>query len=157
MKLSPILFCFYLSILFACQPSTPENANSEQPIGNPPAEGFNEAGSDPEAIEIADQVMEAMGGRQAWDTTRYITWNFFGNRTLLWDKQTGNVRIDSHRDSTIYLINIYDNTGKVMMKGTEMKVLASVKRICRNCKVIKRKGVVRVICSKDPRHKQRQG
>jgi large subunit ribosomal protein L36 len=39
----------------------------------------------------------------------------------------------------------------------DMKVLASVKRICRNCKVVKRKGVVRVICSKDPRHKQRQG
>jgi large subunit ribosomal protein L36 len=38
-----------------------------------------------------------------------------------------------------------------------MKVMASVKRICRNCKVIKRKGVVRVICSTDPRHKQRQG
>ncbi|AJG21247.1 MULTISPECIES: 50S ribosomal protein L36 [Cupriavidus] len=38
-----------------------------------------------------------------------------------------------------------------------MKVLASVKRICRNCKVIKRNGVVRVICSSDPRHKQRQG
>ncbi|MCM3386397.1 50S ribosomal protein L36, partial [Bacillus subtilis] len=32
-----------------------------------------------------------------------------------------------------------------------------VKRICRNCKIIKRKGVVRVICSSDPRHKQRQG
>ena len=43
------------------------------------------------------------------------------------------------------------------LKGRHMKVLASVKRICRNCKVIKRKGVVRVICSKDPRHKQRQG
>ncbi|MCS6763226.1 MAG: 50S ribosomal protein L36 [Candidatus Protistobacter heckmanni] len=38
-----------------------------------------------------------------------------------------------------------------------MKVMASVKCICRNCKVIKRKGVVRVICSSDPRHKQRQG
>ena len=38
-----------------------------------------------------------------------------------------------------------------------MKVLASVKRICRNCKIIKRKGVVRVICSSNPRHKQRQG
>ena len=38
-----------------------------------------------------------------------------------------------------------------------MRVLASVKRICRNCKIIKRKGVVRVICSSDPRHKQRQG
>jgi large subunit ribosomal protein L36 len=37
-----------------------------------------------------------------------------------------------------------------------MKVQASVKRICRNCKVVRRKGVVRVIC-KDTRHKQRQG
>ncbi|PCI43624.1 MAG: 50S ribosomal protein L36 [Moraxellaceae bacterium] len=38
-----------------------------------------------------------------------------------------------------------------------MKVQASVKKICRNCKVVKRKGVVRVICSAEPRHKQRQG
>ncbi|MGI4813957.1 MAG: 50S ribosomal protein L36 [Janthinobacterium lividum] len=38
-----------------------------------------------------------------------------------------------------------------------MKVMASVKRVCRNCKVVKRHGVVRVICSSDPRHKQRQG
>ncbi|MCH8125975.1 50S ribosomal protein L36 [candidate division KSB1 bacterium] len=37
-----------------------------------------------------------------------------------------------------------------------MKVRASVKRICDKCTIIKRKGVVRVICS-NPRHKQRQG
>ena len=37
-----------------------------------------------------------------------------------------------------------------------MKVRASVKRFCRNCKIIKRNRVVRVIC-KDGRHKQRQG
>ncbi len=37
-----------------------------------------------------------------------------------------------------------------------MKVRASVKRICRNCRIIRRNGVIRVICS-DPRHKQRQG
>ncbi|MCL4111782.1 UNVERIFIED_CONTAM: hypothetical protein GTU68_018038 [Idotea baltica] len=37
-----------------------------------------------------------------------------------------------------------------------MKVRASVKKMCRNCKVIKRNRVVRVICT-DPRHKQRQG
>ena len=41
-------------------------------------------------------------------------------------------------------------------KGKTMKVRASVKRICENCKVIKRKKVVRVICT-NPRHKQRQG
>lgn len=38
-----------------------------------------------------------------------------------------------------------------------MKVQASVKKICDGCKIIKRRGVVRVICSKNPKHKQRQG
>jgi large subunit ribosomal protein L36 len=38
-----------------------------------------------------------------------------------------------------------------------MKVRASVKKICVKCKVLRRKGVVRVICAANPRHKQRQG
>jgi large subunit ribosomal protein L36 len=38
----------------------------------------------------------------------------------------------------------------------EMKVRASVKKMCDNCKIIHRKGVVRVICT-NPKHKQRQG
>ena len=37
-----------------------------------------------------------------------------------------------------------------------MKVTASVKRMCRKCKVIRRNGIVRIICA-DPRHKLRQG
>ncbi|MDD8020854.1 MAG: 50S ribosomal protein L36 [Acidobacteriota bacterium] len=37
-----------------------------------------------------------------------------------------------------------------------MKVRASVKKMCRKCKIVRRKGVVRVICS-NPKHKQRQG
>ena len=37
-----------------------------------------------------------------------------------------------------------------------MKVRAAVKKMCRNCRIIRRNRVVRVIC-KDPRHKQRQG
>ena len=37
-----------------------------------------------------------------------------------------------------------------------MKVRASVKRICENCKIVRRQGKVLVICS-NPRHKQRQG
>ena len=39
---------------------------------------------------------------------------------------------------------------------SEMKVRASVKKICEKCKIIKREGVVRVICV-NPKHKQRQG
>ncbi len=37
-----------------------------------------------------------------------------------------------------------------------MKVRASVKKRCIQCKLVKRKGVLRVIC-KNPRHKQKQG
>jgi large subunit ribosomal protein L36 len=37
-----------------------------------------------------------------------------------------------------------------------MKVKSSVKRICGACKIIRRQGVVRVICT-NPKHKQRQG
>lgn len=43
------------------------------------------------------------------------------------------------------------------LKGSyDMKVRASVKRLCPKCKVVKRKGVVFVICD-NPKHKQRQG
>ncbi|MCI0409790.1 MAG: 50S ribosomal protein L36 [Acidobacteria bacterium] len=37
-----------------------------------------------------------------------------------------------------------------------MKVRASVKKICSKCKVIRRAGVIRIICV-NPKHKQRQG
>ncbi|MBP1604479.1 MAG: rpmJ [Acidobacteria bacterium] len=37
-----------------------------------------------------------------------------------------------------------------------MKVRASVKRICAKCKIVRRQGVVRVICV-NTKHKQRQG
>ncbi len=38
-----------------------------------------------------------------------------------------------------------------------LKVRSSVKPICEHCKVIKRRGVTRVICKRNPKHKQRQG
>jgi large subunit ribosomal protein L36 len=37
-----------------------------------------------------------------------------------------------------------------------MKVRSSVKKICNKCKLIRRKGVLRVVCE-NPKHKQRQG
>jgi large subunit ribosomal protein L36 len=37
-----------------------------------------------------------------------------------------------------------------------MKVRSSVKKICAKCKIVKRAGVVRVVCP-NPKHKQRQG
>ncbi|MEA3344364.1 MAG: 50S ribosomal protein L36 [Patescibacteria group bacterium] len=38
-----------------------------------------------------------------------------------------------------------------------MKVRSSVKKICKDCKIVRRKKKVYVICKKNPKHKQRQG
>ena len=43
------------------------------------------------------------------------------------------------------------------VRSLKVKVRASVKPRCDSCKVIRRHGVVMVICSKEPKHKQRQG
>ncbi|CUX95706.1 50S ribosomal protein L36 [Candidatus Mikella endobia] len=37
-----------------------------------------------------------------------------------------------------------------------MKVRASIKKLCHKCKIIKRNGIICVICNADPKHKQRQ-
>ncbi len=38
-----------------------------------------------------------------------------------------------------------------------MKVGPSVRKRCEACQIIRRKGVIRVICKANPRHKMRQG
>ncbi|NOQ22117.1 MAG: 50S ribosomal protein L36 [Candidatus Aegiribacteria sp.] len=38
-----------------------------------------------------------------------------------------------------------------------MKVRSSVKKMCEYCRVVRRRGTVHVICSRNPKHKQRQG
>ncbi len=38
-----------------------------------------------------------------------------------------------------------------------MKVRSSVKKICDKCRIVRREGVVFVICPANKKHKQRQG
>jgi large subunit ribosomal protein L36 len=58
---------------------------------------------------------------------------------------------------TMYLKKLILKARSLRLHGeNDMKVRASVKKICRNCKVVKRKGVIRVLCT-EPKHKQRQG
>lgn len=45
---------------------------------------------------------------------------------------------------------------EIQVGGLDMKVRPSVKKMCDKCKIVKRKGRVRVICE-NPTHKQRQG
>lgn len=112
-----ILFIFSFS---SCSERAETDTEETVSVANPPADGFNEAESDPKAIAMADSIMEAMGGRKAWDSLRFVSWDFFGARKLLWDKQTGRVRIDFKNADRTYLVDIDDLTGKVWEDSMEI-------------------------------------
>ena len=98
---------------------TPVPAPAPVPVvGNPAAPGFDADGSDPRAVEIADQVMERLGGRNAWDGTRYLSWRFFGGRRHVWDKWTGRHRYDDG-DLTV-LTNVHERRGRAWRGDTEI-------------------------------------
>jgi len=101
---------------------------------NLPAAGFDEVGSDAKAIEIADEVMQSMGGRKNWDNTRYIAWNFFGARKLVWDKWTGNVRVDNLRNDQTVLLNINTDKGRIFKNGQELTAPDSVTKYVKSGK-----------------------
>ena len=100
-----------LLLLVGCARPTPV-------VGNPPAAGFDLAGSDAKAIAIADATMEAMGGREAWDMTRHITWRFFGGRRHVWDKFTGNHRFEN--GDMVVLMNLETEQGRAWQGTAEI-------------------------------------
>ena len=85
---------------------------------NPALPGFDSEGSDAKAIEIADKVMAAMGGRENWDNTRYVTWKFFGRRLHVWDKWTGNIRFEN--GDMVVLMNLNSKEGRAWESGEEI-------------------------------------
>lgn len=100
--------------LFAAPPA----AASESGAANPSLPGFRADESDPRAVALADRVMEALGGRAAWDDTRHVSWVFFGGRRHFWDRATGDVRIES--DGDLVLMNIHTKKGRVWQGGEEV-------------------------------------
>ena len=70
------------------------------------------------AEAVADRVMNTLGGRAAWDETRCITWLFMGRRRLVWDKASGDVRIES--GDAVTIVNLRTREGKAFVKGVEV-------------------------------------
>lgn len=113
-----------------------DRLNKTTGFNNPAAEGFDQANSDPAAVELADSIMEAMGGWENWNNTRFISWNFFGNRNLVWDKKQERARIESIKDSITYLVNLRTLTGKVWVKGQQLTESDSLNRMLNRAKSI---------------------
>lgn len=79
--------------------------------------------SDPKAIEIARATLEAMGGEEAWNNTRYISWKFMGSRLHVWDKWSGNHRIEQQTqdgDTLVSLFNINSGNARIFLNGVEI-------------------------------------
>ena len=87
--------------------------------------GAGETGvADARSAEIAEAVMQRMGGHEAWEATRYITWNFFGSRRHLWDKHTGDVRVEGvdreSQEPYLILMNLGTKQGRAWSGGEEV-------------------------------------
>ncbi len=133
-----VLLLFILTLISACKRTTTDQADSTTSevitYNNPPADGFNVEDSNPIAIMLADQAMNAMGGREAWDNTRYISWNFFGRRQLFWDKFENKVRVD--RDNMVMSLDMDDMTGQVWRDGEALQNPDTVNKYLKSAKDI---------------------
>lgn len=86
---------------------------------NPAHVDFDLLHSDEKAMEIADKVMKSIGGRENWDNSKYLKWNFFGKRLHYWNKETGDIRIEILNSDAIILMNINTLEGKVKLGDVE--------------------------------------
>src|SRR4028119_1327103 len=79
-----------------------------------------QGGGAPTAEQVADQVMQALGGKEAWDQTRFLRFEFAGRRTHHWDKWTGRGRLEGKTpegQSFVVLSNVNTREGDVWLNG----------------------------------------
>ncbi len=120
-KLSCCIFLSGLLIICSCSKGEQEAVNGQDEAAvaasYPAAPGFNKAASDSMAIALAGKVMQAMGGWESWKNTHYLVWTFLGRRHLIWNKFSGDVRINSLNQPLKIILNIHSMKGKVMKNG----------------------------------------
>jgi len=85
------------------------------------------AASDERALKVADQVMKALGGKDAWDKTRYVRFDFgferdgkLQTRAHTWDKWTGRYRLEGQNqqgEPFVVLMNVNTKDGQAWVKG----------------------------------------
>lgn len=73
--------------------------------------------ADARSAEVAELVLRRLGGEEAWERTRYASWRFFGRRRHLWDKWTGDVRIEDEAQALVVRMNVLSREGTVERGG----------------------------------------
>jgi hypothetical protein len=72
---------------------------------------------------MARQAIEAMGGKRAFDKTRFLYWEF-ADHSHSWDRQTGDYRVEYRQSINliVVLMNLKTRKGKAFLNGLEMPV-----------------------------------
>jgi hypothetical protein len=86
--------------------------------------------SSAKAIAIADEVMKALGGSEAWAATRFLRFDFgverdgvINARAHTWDKHTGRYRLEAKtREGKPYLVlmNVNTREGSAWLEGQKL-------------------------------------
>lgn len=94
--------------------------------------GFDPARSNAKGMAIADEVMKAMGGSDAWRQTRFLRFDFGVEvegkmrppRSHWWDKETGRYRLEGKTpegDAYLVLMNLNTKEGSAWLKGAKLE------------------------------------
>lgn len=75
--------------------------------------------SDPFIKALVKKTEKAMGGKQAFNEINHLSWNFFNNRSITWNKRTGDVRIDHRNENSVFLFNTETRKGRILKNGQE--------------------------------------
>jgi hypothetical protein len=100
-------------------------------LGLASASGSAGPSSDPKAIAVAERVMQALGGADAWNATRYLRFDFAvdrGGKTLMrrahtWDKWSGRYRVeakDKDGKDMVVTMNLNSKQGSATVGGTPL-------------------------------------
>jgi hypothetical protein len=114
-------FVFFPIVVLAAGPAG--RAAAQAPAAAPP--------SDPKAVAVADKVMESLGGKDAWNKTRYLRFDFAVDRdgkTLFsrahtWDKWTGRYRLEGKTkegEPYVVLMNVNTREGAAWKNGNKL-------------------------------------
>lgn len=89
----------------------------------------NEYTHDQKSAKIANQTLAAMGGRDNYDQLRFVSWNFFGKRFHIWDKHTGDIRIEFGENlDDVLVMNIHTKQGQWWQQGQLVSDLAELRK-----------------------------
>jgi hypothetical protein len=119
-RIRPTLCAAVATVIVAAGCSA--DGKAKRPPATQPAAVAASDQNDPEAVDVAQRSLARMGGLDAWEQTRVLTWVFFGRRRLYWDTWTDDVRVESDVDGVrvVAIMNVQDGAGRIWRDGVEV-------------------------------------